>query len=310
MDRSNPYFKQAELLVRALPSIAQETRFALKGGTAINLFVRNLPRLSVDIDLVYLPIEDRKTSLAGIDDALNRIADSLEFSSPAYDVVRQVDGRSKRLLVQSSEAQIKIELSPVLRGSVFPPVVMSVSELVEELFGFAEIQVLTLPELYGGKICAALDRQHPRDLLQHPRDLFDVKLLLENEGIDRQIMNAFIVYLISHNRPIRELLSPQLKDLTDIYIKHFQGMSEIPVCAEELASARESMIETIHKEMTSKDKQFLLSFKSGAPDWSLIDLEGVDLLPAIQWKLVNIQKMDKEVHRKAVEQLAAILAEI
>jgi predicted nucleotidyltransferase component of viral defense system len=303
MDRSNPYFKQAELLVRALPSIAQETRFALKGGTAINLFVRNLPRLSVDIDLVYLPIEDRKTSLAGIDNALNRIADSLEFSSPAYEVVRQVDGRSKRLLIQSSEAQIKIELSPVLRGSVFPPVVMSVSELVEEWFGFAEVQVLTLPDLYGGKICAALDRQHPRDL-------FDVKLLLENEGIDRQIMNAFIVYLISHNRPIRELLSPQLKDLTDIYIKHFQGMSEIPVCAEELASARESMIETIHKEMTSKDKQFLLSFKSGAPDWSLIDLEGVDLLPAIQWKLVNIQKMDKEVHRKAVEQLAAILAEI
>jgi predicted nucleotidyltransferase component of viral defense system len=78
MDRNNPYFKQAELLVRVLPNIARETCFALKGGTAINLFVRNLSRLSVDIDLVYLPIEDRKTSLTGIDCALNRIADSLE----------------------------------------------------------------------------------------------------------------------------------------------------------------------------------------------------------------------------------------
>jgi len=300
MDRSNPYFKQAELLVRALPSIAHETRFALKGGTAINLFVRNLPRLSVDIDLVYLPIEDRKTSLAGIDNALNRIADSLEFSSPAYEVVRQVDGRSKRLLVQSSEVQIKIELSPVLRGSVFPPVVMSVSELVEEWFGFAEIQVLTLPDLYGGKICAALDRQHPRDL-------FDVKLLLENEGIDRQIMNAFIVYLISHNRPIRELLSPQLKELTDIYIKHFQGMSEIPVSAEELASARDSMIKTIHEQMTRNDKDFLLSFKSGDPDWSLLNLDGIDQLPAVKWKLINIRRMEKETHRHSVEQLAATI---
>ena len=218
MDRNSPYFKQAELLVRVLPNIARETCFALKGGTAINFFVRNLPRLSVDIDLVYLLIEDRTTSLTGIDSALNRIADSLESSSPTYEVIRQIEGRSKRLLVRSTETQIKIDLSPVLRGSVFPPVMMTVSESVEESFGFAEIQVLSLPDLYGGKICAALDRQHPRDL-------FDVKLLLENEGIDRQIMIAFLVYLISHNRPIRELVSPKLKDLTDIYTKHFQGMS-------------------------------------------------------------------------------------
>ena len=303
MDRNNPYFKQAELVVRVLPNIAREKCFALKGGTAINLFVRDLPRLSVDIDLVYLPIEEREASLTGVDNALNRIADSFEFSSPAYDVVRQIDGRSKRLLVRSDAVQIKIELSPVLRGSVFPSVMMTVSATVEESLGFAELQVLSIPDLYAGKICAALDRQHPRDL-------FDVKMLLDNEGIDRHIMRAFLVYLISHNRPIRELVSPKLKDLANIYTKHFQGMSEVPVSVEDLAFARESMIETIHKEMTSKDKQFLLSFISGAPDWSLIDLEGVDLLPAIQWKLVNIQKMDKEVHRKAVEQLAAILAAI
>jgi len=103
----------------------------------------------VDIDLVYLPIEDRTTSLAGIDSALNRIADSLEFSSSAYAVIRQIEGRSKRLLVRSTETQIKIDLSPVLRGSVFPPVMMTVSESVEESFGFAEIQVLSLPDLYG-----------------------------------------------------------------------------------------------------------------------------------------------------------------
>jgi len=135
-----------------------------------------------------------------------------------------------------------------------------------------------------------------------------VKLLLENEGIDRQIMIAFLVYLISHNRPIRELVSPKLKDLTDIYTKHFQGMSESPVRVEELASARDSMIKTIHKEMTRKDKEFLLSFKSGVPDWSLIDLEEIERLPAVQWKLVNIRQMEKEVHRQSVERLAATLS--
>ena len=303
MDRNNPYFKQAELLVRVLPNIARETCFSLKGGTAINLFVRNLPRLSVDIDLVYLPIEDRKTSLTGIDCALNRIADSLEFSSPAYEVVRQIDGPSKRLLVRSNEVQIKIELSPVLRGSIFPPVMMTVSERVEESFGFAEIQVLSLPDLFGGKICAALDRQHPRDL-------FDVKLFLDSEGIDRRMMSAFLVYLISHNRPIRELISPKLKELGDIYSSHFQGMSQGPVSLEELASARECLIRTIHEKIIRRDKEFLLSFKSGEPDWSLIDLEGIDLLPAVQWKLINIKKMDKEAHRQAINRLAVTLASI
>jgi hypothetical protein len=138
--------------------------------------------------------------------------------------------------------------------------------------------------------------------------LFDVKLLLENEGIERQIMNAFMVYLISHNRPIRELLSPQRKDLTDIYIKHFQGMSEISVSAEELASARDSMIMTIHEQMTRNDKDFLLSFKSLKPDWSLLDLNEIDQLPAVQWKLMNIRNMTKEKHRESVEQLEATLS--
>jgi len=56
------YRSQVELLLRVLPYVAKEKVFALKGGTAINLFVRDLPRLSVDIDLTYLPFEDRATA--------------------------------------------------------------------------------------------------------------------------------------------------------------------------------------------------------------------------------------------------------
>ena len=63
------YRRQAALLIRTLPLVAEETCFALKGGTAINLFIRNMPRLSVDIDLTYLPVQPRAESLTAIDAA-------------------------------------------------------------------------------------------------------------------------------------------------------------------------------------------------------------------------------------------------
>lgn len=69
----NEYTAQVDLLVRAIPIVAEEEQFALKGGTAINLFYRNLPRLSVDIDLVYVPLDERQTALANIDVAMDRM---------------------------------------------------------------------------------------------------------------------------------------------------------------------------------------------------------------------------------------------
>ena len=55
---SQKYKNQVRLLLRFLHSMAQEECFALHGRMAINLFMRNMPRLSVDIDQTYLPIED------------------------------------------------------------------------------------------------------------------------------------------------------------------------------------------------------------------------------------------------------------
>ena len=76
------YRQQVALLIRTIPFVARERAFALKGGTAINLFVRDMPRLSVDIDLTYLPVEDRTTSLAAIDAAMLRIRERIEQESP------------------------------------------------------------------------------------------------------------------------------------------------------------------------------------------------------------------------------------
>jgi predicted nucleotidyltransferase component of viral defense system len=162
MDRSSIYYRQVQLLLRLFPIISREQCFALKGGTAINLFVRDLPRLSVDIDLVYLPIEDRETALANVRQAMTRIADAIRREIPGSQVVpTEFETDTLRMFVAQDVARVKIELSPVLRGSVFPPVAMDVRSSVEQEFGFAEMSVLTLPDLYAGKICAALDRQHP-----------------------------------------------------------------------------------------------------------------------------------------------------
>lgn len=176
MDIDSIFYKQVQLLARVLPLIDTEKCFALKGGTAINLFYRELPRLSVDIDLLYLPFDKRKEALENIRSALSRLSLRIKKAIPGIQVFNTHEyGNSLRLILQLNEIRIKVELSPVIRGTVFPEIRMQVCETVENEFGYAELQVASFPDLFAGKICAALDRQHPRDL-------FDIKLMLDNEG--------------------------------------------------------------------------------------------------------------------------------
>ena len=170
---ADTYRNQVALLIRTLPPVAAEECFAMKGGTAINLFVRDLPRLSVDIDLTYLPVQDRATSLATIDVAMARIAERIIETVRGSRVApsRSRENVITKLVVRGDGAQIKIEVTPVLRGCVFEPEMRPVSTSVEDEFGFAEMRIVSFPDLYAGKIVATLDRQHPRDL-------FDVRDLL------------------------------------------------------------------------------------------------------------------------------------
>ena len=97
------YRAQVELLIRCLPAVASAPDFAIKGGTAINLFLRNMPRLSVDIDLTYLPISDRDTALAGIRSQLARIADALRRNVPGIEIQR-VESDAPKLLADVGPA--------------------------------------------------------------------------------------------------------------------------------------------------------------------------------------------------------------
>ena len=303
MDRSSIYYKQVQLLMQVLPFVAKQACFALKGGTAINLFVREFPRLSVDIDLVYLPIKARDEALDEICEALDVISADLKTAFKDAEITEAYKSKrdSLRLIVARNGVQIKVELSPVLRGTVYEPRLMEVCEAVEEEFGYVEVPVVALADLYAGKICAALDRQHPRDL-------FDVKWLLENEGLTDDIRKAFLVYLSSHNRPMAELLKPQYKELSAIYAGEFANMAETDVPLEELVAVRERLVELIHQGLTESEKGFLLTFKSREPDWALLGLEGVSELPAIKWKQINLAKMPENKHKLALEKLKGILA--
>ncbi|RUO18648.1 nucleotidyl transferase AbiEii/AbiGii toxin family protein [Aliidiomarina haloalkalitolerans] len=309
MDRSSIYYQQVQLLIEVLPFISRYDCFALKGGTAINLFVRDLPRLSVDIDLVFLPDLERRAALQMIMSSLEMIASRLMSDLTNIIVVKsfKTNTDALRLIVERTSAnrtiQVKIELSPVLRGTVYPPRMLQVTEAVESEFGFAETSVVDLPDLYAGKICAALDRQHPRDL-------FDVKLLLQQEGLTTEIRKALIIYLISHQRPIAELLKPTFKDISAIYDSEFKSMTEINVSLTELYDTRIQLLELIHAELTDDERKFLITFKSRDPNWSLLGLaqiEQIKKLPAVRWKLHNLNLMNADKHQTALEKLASAL---
>lgn len=291
------YEAQVALLVRILPHVAKEDVFALKGGTAINLFYRDLPRLSVDIDLTYLPVKDRNESLAEINDAMDRIAGAIEggIGGTKTERIKGGGGGATRLLARMGGVEIKIETSPVTRGVVHEPETLTVSDAVEDEFGYAEMQVVSFEDLFGGKLNAAVDRQHPRDL-------YDVKLLYDNEGLTDDLFRTFLIYIASSPRPAHELLNPNLIDLDKPYIQEFEGMTRTSVSLEELLLTRKRLIADIHSRFDENTKRFLLSLHDGSPDFDAIDRPRAAELPAVRWKLIHLEKLKNENAVKHAEQ--------
>jgi predicted nucleotidyltransferase component of viral defense system len=295
------YMRQVELLVRTLPYIARHEAFALKGGTAINLFYRDMPRLSVDIDLTYLPIEDRETTLNGIDTTLDRIHEDLLRNLRGVAVQRIAGGGNNdtRVLVRQGGTEIKIETSPVSRGTVHATELRPVTDVVANTFGFAEMQVVSFEDLFGGKLHAAVDRQHPRDL-------FDVKLLYENEGLTDALFRTFLIYVASSGRPPHELIKPSFSDLDEGFVKEFEGMTAEPVSLGELEDARVRLAGDLLARLDDKAMRFLLSLHDAEPDFEAIGMPQAANLPAVRWKLINLAKLKEQNPEKHAQQRQAI----
>lgn len=295
------YKEQTELMLQILPLVMKEKEFALKGGTAINFFFRDMPRLSVDIDLTYLPITNRDETLFKIDENLNKICDRVSELYPSYKINKKCLKGDKniafKLSIHNSKTQIKIEPNLILRGACYPPVTKNLCELARSEFKKdISCLVMSSEDIYGGKICAALDRQHPRDL-------FDIKNLFKCGGITETMLETFVVYLASGGRPMVELLNPNFIDLKKSYDSTFKGMTSELVTVEELERTRIQLVDEVQKGLTYHQRKFLLSLKEGVPKYELLSISHVSSFPAIKWKLLNIKKMSVKDHEKVVNKL-------
>lgn len=274
------YHKQVALLISVIPEIALDHRFALHGGTAINLFHRDMPRLSVDVDLTYIPIEDRETSFTNISVALTNIKSTIEKRLQGSRVEHKVE--LHKLLVSHNDAIIKIEVSQIVRGTLGAVTEKMLCKKAQEKFDtFCSINIVPNGQLYGGKVCAAMDRQHPRDI-------FDVKHLMQKEGFTKEIKEGFLFRLLSSDRSIQDVLFPNLQDQRLAMSNQFAGMSEEDFSYEEYEFVRATMIKTVQASITAEDKLFILGFKDVIPDWSIYNFEAY---PSIKWKLQNLEKI-------------------
>ena len=288
------YLKQAALVVRCIPAIAKEGCFAIKGGTAINLFELDLPRLSVDIDLTFTRITDRPTAIREINAALVRIARRLQHER--IDVaIRGSDGSGK-LYCSYANSTIKIEPNFILRGTIHPPRSLSICETISNLTQLdASMAVLSRAELYGGKFCAALDRQHPRDL-------FDVAQFYKTSTITSKIKSGFLALALGHNRPLHELLNPTLQDHEEIFKQQFAGMSDTPFSYQEHKDTFVRLREGLLGSLTDDDKQHLIDFVSLQGHPEDFGIHHLAELPAIIWKRKNLETLRMSNHAKFTEQ--------
>lgn len=282
------YKKQVALLIRIMPSVYKVKEFAVHGGTAINLFHKNMPRYSVDIDLTYIPIQDRATSLATINQKLIEVKRSIEKSIPGIIVKHKPE--VWKMLCTLGEASVKIEVNGTKRGLIGNTVDLPLCDKARKEFNMGcKARTVSFSQLYGGKITAALSRQHPRDL-------FDCKYM-EIESFS-DIKDGFMLCLLGSDKPIIESLQPNAIDQTEALENQFQGMSDIPFGYEDYIAERTKLQELVNSGLTDTDRKFLVSFESGNPDWELCDSGDLSGYPSVQWKLLNIAKLKKSNPKK------------
>ena len=293
------YKEKVKLLLQLMPFVMQEQVFAVHGGSAINLFVKDMPRYSVDIDLTYIPLADREESIADINAHLKSIADNAKSNLKGLHIVPNY--ATCKLLCEYHGHQVKIEVNQTKRGIIGGELQRkSLCDKAQTEFGmFCKAVIVPSTLLYGGKIAAALSRQHPRDL-------FDVKYM---DIPLADVREGLIFCLLGSDRPLHESFSPQLIDQREAMENQFTGMTDIEFTYEEFEQTRSKLITDVRKLMTDEDKQFLISFESANPQWDGYEFEYFRDFPSIKWKLLNLAKLKKQNPAKLnaeVEKLQAV----
>jgi len=273
----------------------------LKGGTAINLFIRDMPRLSVDLDLVFTDHRvPREQAFARIGEVLRQASERLAARGFQTRTQATADATETKLLVRRGPIEVKIEVNFVMRGTVHPVAQASlVPRARDALLADLEIPIVSFADVYGGKLVAAMDRQHPRDL-------FDVMQLFDYEGITAEVRQAFVIYLASHNRPVHEVLFPAAREIAQAYERTFKGMTNEPVELKALLAVRDRMTKELQTALDADERAFLLSLVRNKPDWPRLGVSHAEELPGIRWKLHNLGQLQTTNPKKFAAQAEAL----
>ena len=261
-----------------------EQVFAVHGGSAINLFVKDMPRYSVDIDLTYIPLANREDSLKDINAHLMSAADHAKSHIAGLHVIPKLS--TCKLLCEYHGYQVKVEVNQMKRGIIGGDVLTLplCNKAKDEFQMFCKAKIVPPTLLYGGKIAAALSRQHPRDL-------FDVKYM---DMPLKDVREGLIFCLLSSDRPIHESFAPSFIDQHEAMEKQFEGMTDVPFTYKEFEQTRKQLITEVRNRMTDADKNFLLSFETGNPQCDGYEFEYFRNYPSVQWKLLNLAKLKKQ----------------
>jgi predicted nucleotidyltransferase component of viral defense system len=296
------YVSAVRLLLAVAPVVFESPRFALKGGTALNLFVQNLPRLSVDIDIVFTDhLMGRDSALQAIADDLRGARSKLRQMGYAAEIPPTLSGEEAKLLVLDQSSQVKVEVNFVFRGTLLPVTRRRLVDSARQLFTTSvDLPVLALPELYGGKLVAALDRQHPRDW-------FDIAMAGRLAVLDSAVMDCFVAYLAGHNRPVHEVLFSNDLPLAHAYGADFAGMTVAETPLQQLIDTRRRIRNELPGALTDVHRRFLISFVRAEPQWELMPFTHLKDLPAIRWKLLNLEKLRHSNRRRFEQQVSDLM---
>jgi predicted nucleotidyltransferase component of viral defense system len=303
------YIDTVRLLLAIAPAVFQSPRFAMKGGTALNLFVQDMPRLSVDIDVVFTDHTlDRDAALQAIGADLKAVRSAISAMGYRAVLPGTKSGDDVKLLVEAAGIQIKVEVNFVFRGTVLPVKRTSLRQVAQDLFTIdITVPVLDEAELYGSKLVAAMDRQHPRDI-------FDVMKMVEQFGWEPSFIDCFVAYLAGHNRPVHEVLFPKRLPLEPAFSNSFVGMTRGEVALEKLEQTQVQLIAQLPRALSPSHREFLLSLVRAEPAWELMPFPHLNQLPELQWKLLNLRKLKSRnashfaaQHEALVAQYATIL---
>jgi hypothetical protein len=163
------------------------------------------------------------------------------------------------------------------------------------------LPVLDPAELYGGKLVAAMDRQHPRDM-------FDVMHMLEGFSWQGRVLDCFVAYLASHNRPVHEVLFAKEKPLEPAFSGEFAGMTTEPVELSALERIQERLLAELPRQLTRAHREFLLSVVRTEPSFELLPFPHLSELPGLKWKLLNLGRLKSRSplrFREQADELAA-----